>query len=237
MHASWIAAAALVACATNAPGASTHPATPREVFPQPTAPIVLSSSEPMDYESLVAAFSASTGLTIVTDRESREQLSGTPVELFGDVELPPGEVYPVVESMLAAEGFLLTRVGSGGSPHVFRLFSADSRRLARSDATIVAAEDLPAYEQHPAVLITTFVHLEAMDARQLTNSLRSLLTDTNTQSAIPVGNTNVLILSGRGRDVVQLARALLEVDARERALREARDAAGTTAGATEPADS
>ena len=72
-------------------------------------------------------------------------------------------------------------------------------------------EDLDKFADQVATPITTVLHLD-IDARQLTNSLRSLMTDTNSQSAIPVGNTNSVILQGFASNVASLARILRLVD-------------------------
>ena len=44
--------------------------------------------------------------------------------------------------------------------------------------------------------IAPVLNLPNTDVRTLTNSMRAMLTDANTQSIIPVGNSNSLILTG-----------------------------------------
>jgi len=76
----------------------------------------------------------------------------------------------------------------------------------------VPAEELEAWSDRSAVLITTVLNMPNTDVRTLSNSMRTMLTDANTQQIIPVGNSNSLILTGFGSDVVALARMLEIVD-------------------------
>ena len=56
------------------------------------------------------------------------------------------------------------------------------------------------------------INLPNTDVRQLTNSMRTMITDQNTQQMLPAGATNSMVLTGFGSDVVALARMLLIVD-------------------------
>jgi len=190
-------------------------------FPRPTEGIsIRSGGEGMNHLQLARVFSDVTGLNLVLSSEAAHELEGRPVQLLGDFEIPPSQVYPVVESMLLEAGFYLSEIGNG-APHVYMLRSIEaSRRVTpKNNARFVDADHIQAYRDHPAVIVQTVLHLE-MDARQLTNSLRSLLTDANTQAAIPVGMTNSIVLVGYGRDVAELADLLLDADAVHRARME-----------------
>ena len=58
----------------------------------------------------------------------------------------------------------------------------------------------------------TVLNLPNTDVRTLSNSLRTMLTDANTQQIIPLGNSNSVLLSGFGSNVAALAKMLQFVD-------------------------
>lgn len=197
--------------------APTHAQEPEReppLFPQPQGSMRISvSNEGLDHAELVRSFAQATGLNIVVGHAVAEQLRQLPVALIDDLELPPDQVYPVVESMLVAAGFCLSEIGNG-APHVYMLIptASSSRTPTMSKARLVDAEDIHRYRDHPAVLVRTALTL-TIDARQLTNALRSLLVDPNLQSAVPLGDTNTLVLTGLGREVAELCDVLRRADA------------------------
>ena len=196
---------------------------PTEIFPQPKGSLVIQSGgEGMNHADLARAFAEVTGLNIVLSSEASKELQALPVEVLGDLEIPPNQVYPVIESMLIEAGFYLAEIGNG-APHVYMLRSTRSNgRAATSKARLVDSDRIDEYRDHPAVLVRTVLHL-SLDARQLTNSLRSLLTDSNMQAAIPIGNSNSLALVGTGRDVAEFTTLLRDADAAHvRAMEEER---------------
>ena len=62
------------------------------------------------------------------------------------------------------------------------------------------------------LLNTTVIHLPHTDVRQLSNSMRTMITDANTQQMLPAGNTNSMVLTGFASNVAALARMLRIVD-------------------------
>ena len=71
----------------------------------------------------------------------------------------------------------------------------------------------------------TVLDLPHVDVRQLGNSLRALTNDpSGTQSIIPVGSSNSLILTGQGTDLSDLAAMLLLIEEQARAAWEERPA-------------
>ena len=71
-----------------------------------------------------------------------------------------------------------------------------SRGNLRRDAAFVASTELARWADHPAFLIRTQLVLPGIDVRTLSNSLRQMFTDAQTQQIIPVGNSDGLILTG-----------------------------------------
>ena len=82
------------------------------------------------------------------------------------------------------------------------------RNTVRKRAVFVTADELEAWAAHPAVLIQTIVSLPHVDVRQLSNSLRTLITDANTQQMLPAGNTSSMILVGFADQVAHMATML-----------------------------
>jgi hypothetical protein len=81
----------------------------------------------------------------------------------------------------------------------------------RQKAVYVTPADLENYLDQPATLITTVLNLPNTDVRTLSTSMRTMLTDTNTQAMIPAGE-RALILQGFGTSIASLASLLYLVD-------------------------
>jgi hypothetical protein len=76
----------------------------------------------------------------------------------------------------------------------------------------VEPDALPAWREHAAVLIQTLVPIEHGDARALANSLRSTLTDENTQQIVALGGTSVILVYGFAPWVASTRALLVESD-------------------------
>ena len=116
--------------------------------------------------------------------------------------------------MLVDSGFVLAVV-SDVQPRVFSVMSGRAGRYGplRSGGRYVPREDLEIYRGHPAVLISTVAFLPNTDVRQLSNAMRSMITDVNTQKMLPGGTTNCLVITGLGEDTVELVEMLERIDA------------------------
>ena len=57
------------------------------------------------------------------------------------------------------------------------------------------------------------VHLPNTDVRQLSNSMRTLITDTNVQQMMPAGSSNSLVLIGTGQFLADTVSMFLAIDA------------------------
>ncbi|MFN0243270.1 MAG: hypothetical protein ACKVWV_10300 [Planctomycetota bacterium] len=162
---------------------------------------------------VVNEFSRVTGQTLVIDPQTRMQLQTTKVGLNQDIAVPPDQVYFVVETLLVQRDFALVRLNDR-EPRMLALYSlAIPNALAlRGRAVFVRSDESVLYSRHPALLITTSLDLPYTDVRTLSNSMRSLFQDANTQQIIPVGNTNTLILTGTGSNVFALVEMLRAID-------------------------
>jgi general secretion pathway protein D len=76
----------------------------------------------------------------------------------------------------------------------------------------VTPDELDKYADQPAVLITTVIDLPNTDVRNLSNSMRPLFPDQNTQQLIPVGTTNSVVIMGFGSQVASTVKMLRFID-------------------------
>lgn len=220
--------AAPVPSVTETPRRSDVPAVvaASDLFPEPKSGISihLEPGKDMKLDELMAEFSKATGLHLVVTRESAAILKQTPTGLMDSLEIPQSEVYPVVESLLFQNDVVLTAL-TDREPRLFAVGSLASGARGgsfRNSAVFVPVEDVPAYSRHPAILVTTVINLPSTDVRTLSNSMRTMFTDANTQQIIPVGNSNSLIITGFGSSVASIVAMLKSVD--DAARRDAEEA-------------
>ena len=105
------------------------------------------------------------------------------------------------------------------------------RTTLKQGALFVDREGLDELAKHPALLVTASVVLSNLDARNVVNSLRGLMTDNASQAMLPAGDSNSIILIGSGTHILSLVRMLEDIDRRAGEARAARDAADLPAGA------
>ena len=221
-------------CASQVPNPqSAAPVAAADLFPEPKSGISIrvTPGEEMKLDALLAEFSKVTGLHLVIAKEDSMIVRATSTGLMGSVDVPAGEVYPWVESLLVHNGVVLAPM-TDREPRlvsVSTLMSGAQRGGSlRNSAIFVPAEEIAAYSRHPAVLVTTVMNLPSVDVRTLSNSMRTMFTDANTQQIIPVGNSNSLIMTGFGSSVASMVTMLnrIEVEARrelEAAEKKAKD--------------
>lgn len=172
------------------------------------------AEEGIDLETLTKFCSDYTGINFTYDDATGQSLKGQKVRMFGLKKVPKEDFYNFFQILMFINDFVCTEVG----PEHLRVVvvqplsgGAGGRAGAskiKEATTYVLPEELPKFADQVATPITTVLTLNNMDVRQLTNSLRSLLTDSATQSAIPVGNTNSVILQGFANNVASLAQLL-----------------------------
>lgn len=142
-----------------------------------------------------------------------------------EMEVPVERLHKVVEAILIQNDFVLT-IRNDSAPYILALESLNSsaRTNLRQKARYVPIDELESWEEHPAYLIHTVIDLPHIDVRTLSNTMRAMLTDANTQSIIPVGNSHSLILTGFAPQIVELTRMMKEIDASEKRAIESRPA-------------
>ena len=172
-----------------------------------------SKDDGMTLEDFVQTCQTVTGITFTYDTETQGYLSNAKVLLIGSKKVPKKDFYNFFQILLVINNFVCTQVGPEPIS-VIEITSLDTgaRSTIKSASTYVDPENLSKYENQPATLITTVIHLPNTDIRQVTTSLRQMFPDPNTQSMLPAGNTNSVVLTGFGTNVVSLARMLTIVD-------------------------
>ena len=162
---------------------------------------------------LVRACEQVTGIVFTYDAETAQHLETEVVRLIGVKEVPKEEFYNFFQILMVIYDFVCTEVGSEPIS-VIQITSLNTgdRNVIKKDSVFVGPDDLEKYADQPAPLITTVVHLPNTDVRQLSNSMRTMITDANTQQMLSAGNANAMVLTGFGSNVVALARMLRIVD-------------------------
>ncbi len=182
-----------------------------ELFVPPPRPLRI---EKPDYgeptlQSLVDAYAGLMGWQLIEGPDTRNQLRTLRCGFNPPVEVAPDHVHAFVESVLKANDFVLG-FAHAKDPVLLSVRSTNvaGRGNPRADAPFVPAAELPQWTAHPDFLITTCVELPGVDVRTLSNSMRQMFSDQQTQQIIPVGNTDGLIVTGFGSEVADIATML-----------------------------
>ncbi len=182
-----------------------------ELFVPPPRPLRI---EKPDYgeptlQSLVDAYAGLMGWQLIEGPDTRNQLRTLRCGFNPPVEVAPDHVHAFVESVLKANDFVLG-FAHAKDPVLLSVTSTNvaGRGNPRADAPFVPAAELPQWTAHPDFLITTCVDLPGVDVRTLSNSMRQMFSDQQTQQIIPVGNTDGLIVTGFGSDVADITTML-----------------------------
>lgn len=164
-------------------------------------------------ETFVAICEQETGIAFTYTEETANLLRTSKVRLVGTKRVPKKEFYSFFQIMMIINEFVCSEIGADPlSVVMIDSLRTNSRSTIRSDAIYVPPERLEEYANQPATLITTVIELPNTDVRQLSNSMRSMVTDANTQQMLPAGNTNAMVLQGFGSTVVAMARMFKIVD-------------------------
>jgi type II secretory pathway component GspD/PulD (secretin) len=186
------------------------------LFPLPSADMVVAVGEQGDSWSVMDMamdYGRLTNQHFIIDDETRGYLESNNTGLGRSLVVPKADVQGVFEDVLEQNDFVLL-VLRQREPRLLGIISLQtgSRNTLRSHALFVPGDELERWAQHKSILISTVIHLPHTDVRQLANSMRTMITDANTQQLLPAGNTNSLVLTGFASNVAALARMLKIVD-------------------------
>ncbi|MEO0652094.1 MAG: hypothetical protein AAFZ65_15580 [Planctomycetota bacterium] len=162
---------------------------------------------------LVIGLEVDTGTRFLVDQALRQNLENTSISLTSALEVQATARWSVAESLLVEAGYKLAVLRQSG-PRILSLKTSAGGRGAGAAAKylFVPEERIDEFAEYSATLITTAVTLPHSDVRNLSNSLRALMTDTSTMNIVPAGNSNSLIVRGTGAVVVDTVRMLRAID-------------------------
>ncbi len=188
-----------------------------ELFPAATGALKVvldDGGEGPSFLELTRTYGALTGQHITFSEETKVRLEEAKVQLDRSLEVPVANVQRVFEVMLRQSSFSLA-VESAASPRVLRIRSLES--IERSDikqaSKLITAGQLELARRHPAVQFHVVVSLPHSDVRQLSNSLRTMISDPVTAMLLPAGNSTSMVVGGFGDWVFEQAKMLQAMDA------------------------
>lgn len=167
----------------------------------------------MTLAQFVVACQQVTELNFHYSEETATFLNSQKVRLLGAKTVPKEDFYSFFQIIMIMNQFVCTEIGPAGISVIqIDNLNTGNRTTLRSNSVLVDPDKLDTYADQPATLITTVINLPNTDVRQLSNSMRTMITDANTQQMLPAGATNAMVLTGFGSNVVALARMLKIVD-------------------------
>ena len=168
----------------------------------------------LNLESFVKNCQDATGINFTYSSDTAQVLQRTTLRMFGTKRIPKSDFYQFFQIMMIINDFVCTKVGPDHLSVVLiqSMANGQTRGQVRQGALYVMADELDRFADQPAVLITTVVDLPHTDVRNLANSMRQMFQEPNTQQIVPVGNSNSLIITGFGSNVVSIVKMLKFVD-------------------------
>lgn len=144
------------------------------------------TSEALNLAHFVKLCETATNLNFTYGPDTAGNLEKAPLRMFGTKRIPKSDFFQFFQIMMIINDFVCTKVGPDHlSVWLIQSLAGNARTTVRSDAVYVSPEDLDRYADQPAVLINTVVDLPNTDVRTLSNSMRTMFTDANTQQIIP----------------------------------------------------
>ena len=167
----------------------------------------------MTLERFVLACEEVTRINFTYSDETSSLLKTSKVRLLGTKRVPKSDFYSFFQIIMVINDFVCSEIGEEPlSVVVIDSLKTQARNTIRADAIYVEPERLHEYANQPATLIMTVITLPNTDVRQLSNAMRTMITDANTQQMLPAGNTDSMVLVGFGSQVAATARMLRIVD-------------------------
>jgi len=166
--------------------------------------------EPVTLFWLASELGRLTGQELTIHPQLRLLLESSKEDLEIRTPVPPGEVYPFIEGILAYNGFYLSPLKGGERP-VLAVYGPGPN-LGQIRPVVVERAKLDALEAHPALVCQVLLDFKNIDSRQLQTQLRQLLVDpSGILQVVPCGERSLLV-QGPGTRLLGLAQVLSEVD-------------------------
>lgn len=209
---------------TTSPSAAPAPVTvqaddghPLAIFPLPATDleINLGGDATPTLADVLQRFEAISAHHLQISETTRAELRNITTGLSSTVKVPRAEVYSFVSALLHDSGFVMAETRSE-APRLMKVMSLNSqeRGLVRNYARAIEADEIDKYVRHPAMLVETVISVEHTDARQLSNSMRMMIVDNNTQVLVPASEHS-LFLIGTGPEVADWMRLIRAADAND----------------------
>ena len=188
-----------------------------DLFPAASGPLEIALDEKGEGPSmfwLTRRYGELSGQHITFSAETKAQLEATLVQLDRSLSVPAAQVQQAFEVMLRQSGFSLA-IESAAAPRILRIRSMNSPESAelRQTSKLVSTAQLDLARRHPAMQFHVVVELPHLDVRQVSNSLRSIITDSRTTMLLPAGNSHSMVIGGFGDWLHENARMLQAMDA------------------------
>lgn len=189
---------------------------PESPFPTPSDDLVIPMAEDggsWTMMDLVREYGRLTNQHLQVREDTRALLEGTGIGLTRSAVVPRAGVQSFFEGLLVENDFVIT-VLREAEPRLLGITSLQTSQgsTLRASAHLVPEEELQAWRDHAAVLITSVVHMPNSDVRQLSNSTRTMIADINTQQMLPAGSSQSMIVTGYADQVAKMARMLRIID-------------------------
>jgi general secretion pathway protein D len=136
---------------------------------------------------------------------NRAEVSDTRIQIVGPITVQQEDFYLFFQAVLRAYDFIVVDYGPEGSTFlsVQKITAGGAGRggtFVKAQAPIVPVEELEAYSQNPAILITTSIPLKYADARNAMSTFNPFF-DTQIEQVRAVENSNSLVITGFGTNV------------------------------------
>ena len=193
-----------------------HPVVQDDLFPAASGALEISiddQGEGPSYLELAAQYGELTNQHVAFSPQTKAHLSVARVQLDRSLVAPAAEVQQTFEVMLRQANFSLA-IESAAGPRVVRIRShqTDERNELKEIGQLITADQLEIARRHPAMQFHLVLDLPDTDVRQLSNSLRSMITDPSCSMLLPGGSGSSMIVCGFGDWVHEKAKMLTMLD-------------------------
>jgi general secretion pathway protein D len=149
-------------------------------------------------------------------RYDPNDVSSTVIRIIGPQTIAQDRFYQYFQAVLKAYDFLIVEFGSEGANFLSVQKMQQGGRpggtgILKSQAPVVAVEDLDKYKNDPATLITTSIPLHYVNARDQLTTLQNMF-DSTIEQVRHVENANQLVITGFGTHVWGAAQLIKLID-------------------------
>ena len=195
-----------------------------QLFGVVSDPLLIPEAEQLlTLNDLLLAYSNLTGTVFLQSERTRQLTRSTSLSLDFGIEVPSEDVHGFVHAIMSANQLCFS-VTPAHSPRVIRVrrLEGSSGATILSTAIVVPSESLSDLVELNAIMVTTVVDLPHCDVRMLSNSIRTMISDANTQRVLPASGSNAIVLCGSPGIVANMAQTLKLAEDSARAAEQGR---------------